>query len=236
MKILCYLLILLPAFAHAQYDLTFKDIAGKWVEKTRTDKNNDVAPFKDTLYLELREDGFMLLRHTIGGTNYGTAELKENNLTLDKETYTIESFENDILKLKQKKTTHRFMKEAEFPDAPVAKAAPAMERGVSNNYRELLPGKWSVYKKTDPGFTGKTFYLKSIEIRETKQEDQFTGVVTFHNMDSVYTSEATMKTDRYEMNIFTPNKILKTKVIKNDGNELILEHGNVNYFLKKQGK
>ena len=101
-KIFC-VLFLMPAFAYAQYDLTFKDISGKWMEVTRTDKNSDVAPFKDTLYLELRQDGYMLLRHTIGPTNFGIATLYENKLSLEKEEFVIESFENEILKLKQKK-------------------------------------------------------------------------------------------------------------------------------------
>lgn len=236
MNKIIFLLLLLPAFAVAQPTYTFNDISGKWAEQTRTDKNSDVTPFKDTLYLEIREDGFMMVRHAIGATYYGDAELVENKLSIQNDNFTIESNENNILKLKKGKYTHRFVKQTEFTDAPVTKIIPGVEKGdVLDNFEDLH-GKWSVYKKTDPNFDRKKFYIKTLDIKEKNMNNLFSGLVTFHNMDSVYTDNATVKIQNRELNILSSDKVLKITILKNDGEELILEHGSVSYFLKRFGR
>ncbi len=232
-----FLLLLLPAFAVAQpYTYTFSDISGKWVEQTRTDKNSDVTPFKDTLYIEIREDGFMMVRHAIGATYYGDAELVENKLSIQNDHFTIESNENNILKLKKGKYTHRFVKQAEFNDSPVAKVIPGVEKGQVLDNFEDLNGKWSVYKKTDPNFDRKKFYIKTLDIKEKNMKGLFSGLVTFHNMDSVYSDNATVKIQDKEISILSSDKVLKMTILKNDGEELILEHGSISYFLKRFGR
>jgi hypothetical protein len=236
MKKIFLLFLFLPLFTKAQSELSFEDISGKWVERTRTDKNSDVAPFKDTLFLEIREDGFMLVRHTIGATFYGTAELKENKLTLQRETFQIESCENGILKLKQGKVSHRFVKQEAFQDAPVAKIIPGVTEGDILHDAAAYTGKWTVYKKTDANFTGKTFYLKMLDIKTQQQDKQFSAEVTFHNMDSLYNSDARIQVQQNELSIYSDNKIIKAKILKNDGVEMILEHGSIHYYLKKLGQ
>ena len=236
MKKIFYLLLLLPAYVHAQYTYTFKDISGKWIERTRTDKNSDVAPFKDTLYLEIRENGFMMVRHTIGATFYGDAELIENTLSIQKEHFKIESNENGILKLKQGKVTHRFVKFEEFTDAPVVKMIPGAETGNILNDEKNLQGKWTVYKKTDPSFSSHTFYIKIIDIKEKIKTSTFAGLVTFHNMDSIYSSDATITIHDTEITIVCNDKIIKAQMLKNDGEEFIIKHNSVQYFMKRFGK
>ncbi len=162
MKKLLFCFFLFPVSSFAQYYYTFKDISGKWVEQTRTDKNSDVVPFKDTLYIEIREDGFMMVRHTIGATFYGDATLAENMLIIQKEKFSVEGHEDDLLKLKQGKVTHRFVKQIEFADAPVVKVIPGVERGDVLIDFENLAGKWTVYKKTDPNFKAGNFYIKTL--------------------------------------------------------------------------
>ncbi len=236
MKKLLLAILFWPFMAQAQTELTFNDISGKWVERTRTDKNSDVAPFKDTLFIEIREDGFMLVRHTIGATFYGTAELKENKLTLQRETFQIESCENGILKLKQGKVSHRFVKQEVFQDAPVAKVIPLASEGDILHDAAAYTGKWTVYKKTDPNFTGKTFYLKVLEISKDQQDKQFSAEVTFHNMDSVFNSTARIQIHLNEFSIFSDHKIIKAKILKNDGDEMILKHGSIHYYMKRLGQ
>ena len=235
-KIFYLLLLLFPSFVYAQYPYTFKDISGKWIERTRTDKNSDVAPFKDTLYLEIRENGFMLVRHTIGATFYGDAELVDNTLSIQKEQFKIESAENGILKLKQGKVTHRFVKFEEFTDAPVVKMIPGAEKGNKPNKEDNLQGKWTVYKKTDPSFSSRTFYIKILDIKEKLKPHTYAGSVTFHNMDSIYNSDAIITIQDTEITILSNDKIIKAHMLKNDGEEFIIEHNSVQYFMKRFGK
>ena len=227
------LFLLFPTFSFAQYYYSFKDISGKWVELTRTDKNSDVTPFKDTLYIEIREDGFMMVRHTIGATYYGDAELYENKLSIQKDVYNVEGNEDGVLKLKKGKFTHRFIKQEAFTPSPVQKAIPGAESGVVLTEYENLNGKWTVYKKTDPEFTSGTFYIKNMDISEMNMNNVFSAQVTFHNMDSVYSTDATIKVQNKEMQLVSTDKVLKTRMLKNDGEEMILEHGSTTYFLKR---
>lgn len=236
MKKIIIALLLLPFCTVAQHNYTFEEISGKWAEQTRTDKHSDVIPFKDTLYVEIREDGFMMVRHTIGATSYGDAELVENKLSIQREKFTIEALENDMLKLKQNKITHRFAKQKEFADAPVAKVIPGVEHGTIQTTFESLQGKWTVYKKTDPNFKSNTFYIKTLTIQEKKKNNNFVGNVTYHNMDSIFSSNANIQIQDHEMQIVSPEKVLKTVILKNNGEECILQHGSVNYFMKRAEK
>ncbi|MBK8143592.1 MAG: hypothetical protein IPK62_00680 [Bacteroidetes bacterium] len=233
MKKLLLCLLLFPTITYAQYYYSFKDISGKWVELTRTDKNSDVTPFKDTLYIEIREDGFMMVRHTIGATYYGDAELHENKLSIQKDVYSVEGNEDGVLKLKKGKFTHRFIKQEAFNPSPVPKTIPGAESGVILTDYENLSGKWTVYKKTDPKFTHGTFYIKNMEIIEMNMNNVFSAEINFHNMDSVYSAYATIKIQDKELQIVSTDKVLKTRMVKNDGEEMILEHGSTTYFLKR---
>ncbi len=228
-----FILLCLPFAVQAQEEYTFNDLSGKWTEGTRTDKNNDVIPFKDTLFIEIRSDGFMLIRHTIGSTFYGTAELAENKLTLENETFTVEAVDRQILKLKQKKLSHRFVKVNEFNPSPVEKMSPGPESNDGDVSISALKGKWSVYKKTDPSFSSRTFYLKNFEVKEMIREKQYGGQASFHNMDSLYTHDAVIKLQDRELSIITDSRVMKAKIIKYDGEELLLEHGTATYYLKR---
>ncbi len=229
-------MLLFPSITYAQYYYSFKDISGKWVELTRTDKNSDVTPFKDTLYIEIREDGFMMVRHTIGATYYGDAELHENKLTIQKDVFSVEGVENEMLKLKKGKLTHRFVRQEKFTDAPVEKVIPGVEEGTVLSDFENLKGKWTVYKKTDPKFSSGTFYIKNFDINEMNMINVFSAEISFHNMDSLYSSDATIKILDKELQIMSTDRVLKTRIVKNDGEEMILEHASVTYFLKRFNK
>ena len=236
MKKIITLLLFFTMNVDAQSNFSFSDIAGKWIEQTRTDKRNDVIAFKDTIYMEIRDDGFMLVRHTIGATFFGDANLSENVLSLQKAKYTVENVEENMLKLKDGKILHRFTKQTEIENTPSVRIIPGVEKGMVSINPNKLFGKWTVYKKTDANFNQKTFYIKNIEIENMTGVNEYLGNITMHNMDSVYNENATMQIDETGMQIKIGGGILKHTFLKNDGDEMILTKGSVTYFLKRFGK
>lgn len=233
MRKLLFLVILFPVQLFAQYNYTFQDLSGKWIEQTRTDKKFSVIPFKDTLFIEVRETGFMMVRHTIGPTSYGDAELKEDRISIEKESFTIVSLDNDILKLKQGNITHRFLRFKEFTDSPVSYLAEEKEGDPIQTGFEKLKGKWYVYKKTDPEFDRKRFYIKKFEIKAQTKPGAYIGEATFHNMDSVYTKDVKVNVHDRDLNIIYFERAFNTHILKSDGGELELEHAGTKYYLKK---
>lgn len=228
---------LFSLISDAQTDYTFEDIAGKWVELTRTDRDAQVIPFKDTMFIEIRNTGFFLIRKHMGATMYGEAELQENVLTFRKEKFTIEKKEGKLLKLKKGNQIHRFELQDEFRDDPGSKTTPQIE---ANNKilidKENIVGKWSVYKKTDPSFDRKRFYLKILDIKEYAQNLHCIGEITMHNMDSLYFDASKIHIEKQSMKIIGEKTILNLSITKNDGEELILTDDKVTYFLKRFGR
>lgn len=229
--------ILYSLLLEAQTDYTFGDIAGKWVELTRTDRDAQVIPFKDTMFIEIRSTGFFLIRKHMGATMYGEAELQENVLTFRKEKFIIEKKDGNLLKLKKGNQIHRFELQDEFRDDPGTKLTPQIEfnNKILINKENIL-GKWSVYKKTDPSFDRKRFYLKTLDIKEYAQNLQCIGEITMHNMDSLYYDASKINIETKSMKIIGEKTKLNLNITKNDGEEMILTDDKVTYFLKRFGK
>ena len=234
MKKLIIFFSLLPTFSLAQ--ITFKDVDGKWQEEYRTEKKGKEIDFKDTLRMEIRTDGFMMVRHSIGATIIGEAEITENKITLQNEQFKIIDHSRKKLVFENAEGQHHFRKADEFDASPVKKVIPGLEEGEKDIRIQTLKGKWTIYKKTDPNFTSSTFYLKSIDFREDKGNGTYTGLVTFNNSDSVYNTEAFIYIKGNDFIISSDDETFKAKVMKSDGSELILQNGSINYFLKQFGK
>ncbi len=232
-KLFLYGILFIPSIAFAQY--SFKDLSGKWVEQTRTDKHQDVVPFKDTLYIEIREDGFMMVRHTFGATVYGNATLNALEISIEKEKFSIETVSNDMLKLKQDKRMHRFSKQIEFQDAPVTKLIPGIETGEIVSDIHQLNGKWHCYKKTDPAFDKAKLYIKQIEIVD-QLLNSMNSTVTFQNMDTVYSADMMIELKDKKMILHGDGQLLKLNMLKSDKDEMILQDEGVSYFLKRGPK
>ncbi len=229
-KIFLFSILFVPFLGWAQY--SFRDLSGKWVEQTRTDKHQEVIPFKDTLYIEIREDGFMMVRHTIGATTLGDATLIDNEISVEKEKFMIETVGKDILKLKQDKRTHRFIKQQEFQDAPVTKVIPGIETGNGSIELNQLNGKWNCYKKTDPSFNNTKFYIKQLEIYDQLLHSMNVDV-TFQNMDTAYKAEMKIQLNQRKMILQGEGIYKALTIVKADNEEMILQDGSVHYFLKR---
>lgn len=225
--------MLLPFSLFSQ--ISFSDIDGKWQEEKRLKKKKEI-PFTDTLRLEIRKDGFMLIRHTIGPTYTGEAELAGKKLKLEKEKFEVVDYSRKSLSLKDDDGTHVFRKADEFSASPIQKVIPGREEGEKDIAIATLKGKWTAYKKTDPKFDKNKFYLKAIQFNEDKGGGTYKGIVTFNTMDSVYNTDAFIYVKGTDFIISSDNETFKAKVLKSDGEELLLEEGSVTYFLKQFGK
>jgi len=233
MKILITL-FLLPFFCEAQTDI--KQLQGKWQESFRTAKKNKKIDFTDTLRMEIRPDGFMMLRHTKGATITGQGEIRNGSLYLENTEYEIVEFANDKLVLHDNSGNHHFNRMAEFTNSPVTKVIPGVERGRKDISLKTIKGKWSCYKKTDPDFSTGKFYIKSLEFKEDKGDGLYTGTAAFNNSDSVYSNDVLITVAGKEMIISSGKETIKAEVLKSDGEEMILQSGTINYFLKQFGK
>ena len=111
-----------------------------------------------------------------------------------------------------------------------------MEEGKKDISLSTLKGKWTIYKKTDPQFNHTKFYLKSIDFKEDKGNGTYLAGVTFNNSDSVYVTDAFVYIKGTDFIISSDDETFKAKVLKSDGNELLLENGSIHYFLKQFGK
>lgn len=234
MKKIFFLFVFLPIVVFCQEDFTFKDISGKWLEASRTDKNNTVIQFQDTIYVEIREDEFMLVRPKIGKTYFGDAEIKDNKIYLQNEQFQIESAEKNILKLKHGKYTHRFVRFEQTPDMPAQRISHQDDKPneIKTTTKSLI-GKWTVYKKTDEQFSVKKYYFKILDIQEVNLDNLLSGSLTLHNMDKQKTTPFTIFVQGVEMNMTVGEDMYKIQLLRNNGNEMIFRIGSATYYLKR---
>ncbi|MBK7764272.1 MAG: hypothetical protein IPI46_13160 [Bacteroidetes bacterium] len=233
MKTFLILLILFPTILQAQSKLS--DLQGKWQEEKRLNKREKEIEFTDTIRIEFQTSGFAMIRRSGGGTFTGEAELKQENLSIDHQKFEIEELTKNALVLSDKQGLHHLKRMDEFTMSPVKRVLPGVEEGKRDFSFKSVQGKWTCYKKTDPDFKGTTFYIKSIDIKEEKPRGTFLGTASFNNSDSVYTTDAKIIFDGNVCSITSAEQVVKAKVLKSDGEEMILESGTVNYFLKRLG-
>ncbi|MBL7773141.1 MAG: hypothetical protein JNM95_09780 [Chitinophagaceae bacterium] len=234
MKRLLLCLLILPLWGNAQ--LSFQDINGKWQETKRYKNKKKEKGFTDTMRVEIKE-GFVLIRYDRGATLiHHEVIIEGNKLKFEKGSVEVVDHSRNKLVLHDKAGTHHFEKTKEFDNAPVPRIIPGREEGEKNVKLQTLQGKWTAYKKTDPEFTTAKFYLKSIQFTEDKGNGTYAAQVTFNNTDSVYTTDAFVYVKGTDFIISSDAETFKAKVLKSDGEELILEHGSITYFMKQFGK
>lgn len=234
MKSILIVFLLVPLSIFSQ--TSFKDINGKWQEESRTKKKGKEIKFSDTLRIEIRQDGFMMIRHTEGATITGQAELKGTKIVLDDIRFNLVESDKTTLVLNDEDGDHHFKKIDEFSNSPVIKKIPGVEEGKKDIAISTIKGKWTCYKKTDPEFSQSKFYLKNIDFREDKGNGIYVGSVTFNNSDSVYSTEANIIVKDHDFEISSEHESVKATVLKSDGVEMILQNGSIHYFLKQFGK
>ena len=226
--------MLLPLFGRAQNELL--SLSGKWQEEIRTTKKNQSLQWKDSLRLEIRSDGFMMVRHDMGATLTGEAECNGATLHLGKISFTIEEIKPDQLILSDGDGKHQFKRIPEFSNAPVKRLVPGIEQGKREINFAILKGKWTCYKKTDPDFNRAKFYLKSIDFTQDTKPQEWAATAAFNNNDSVYSKNVVVQIKGHNLIIQCQDQSLMLDILKSDGEELILQAGNIYYFLKQFSK
>jgi hypothetical protein len=211
-------------------------IASKWQELKRVDKRNNEISFTDTMRMEIRADGFMMLRYDNGPTITGEVEWKKDELFLEEITFQVLHYDNSTLELKSKNYTHTLTKSVEFQSRPVVKIIPGVEHGLVDLAMKTMQGKWTCYKKTDPLFDRTKFYIKSLDVKEWKASDSIRAEIVYQSNDSIYSYNATLQIKGNNVIVVNQKNEHKLEALKSDGEELILKDGNIHYFMKQFGR
>lgn len=227
------LCLLAPLMSLAQ--IQFNQISGKWQEFKRAKEDKQATNFSDTMRVEIKDE-FVLVRYNLGPTLIQHATLDGKTLQLEKETWQVIDFSPHTLVIQDKNWIHYFSKAIEFAPSPVTKKIPGREEGVVQLQSNMLLGKWTCYKKTDPAFEKEKFYIKFLHLKEDKGQGLFNGTLTSQSMDSVILQPMIMQVEDNELVLKVNKEEHRYHVIKSDGEELILEQDQVTYFLKQFGK
>ncbi len=214
------------------------ELSGKWEEKMRLKKKKELE-FQDTLRLEIRTDGFMMMRYNIGPTLLGEAYRKENSVYFKNRVLEVLELENGTLKLRDDDGTHVFNRVEEFNHSPVDKKIPQVESGKQyTRHQEELVGKWTCYKKTDPKYDKQRFYIKTLNLKQKLNEKEYVGTITLQNMDSVFTSDCRLNVDKKTVRIQVQadgrTMVMETEMLLE--NEWVLVEDQATYYLKMLGK
>lgn len=242
MRIRILLLCLIPFCSLAQDEKpenpNLTELSGKWEEKMRLKKKKELE-FQDTLRLEIRTDGFMMMRYNIGPTLMGEAYRKGNSVYFKNRVLEVVEQTKGTLKLRDDDGTHIFTQVDEFNQSPVDKKMPQVESGrLYTRHQEELVGKWTCYKKTDPSYDKQRFYIKTLNLKEKRNEKEYSGTITLQNMDSVFTSDCRMFLDKKSVRIHVDadgrDMLLQTEMLLE--NEWVLVEDKATYYLKMLGK
>ncbi|HNF72483.1 MAG TPA: hypothetical protein PLP34_08715 [Chitinophagaceae bacterium] len=234
MKILLPMLLLFSTTSFSQTSLV--SLSGKWKEDQRTTRKGMQLEFDDTLHLEIQTSGFLMLRYPGSETFTSACTLKEDYIQAGKLKFTFDETNGSVLWFQDKDGRHRFQKitESSFTTAP--RILPGVEKGNTLFDYASVHGRWSCYKKTDPAYRSSTFYIRSLDFKTRVESGSYQGEATFNNADSVFTVPAILQFNQGELQVESAGGLVKARVLKSDGEEMILEQGSVHYFLKRFGK
>jgi len=237
MKKVLLLLMLLPASVWGQVEPNpeniLTDVAGKWEEAERLKKKKSIE-FTDTLRMEIREDSYMMMRYHLGPTLLGNALRKKDEIVFKNRTLEIESVSNNEFRFSDDAGIHVMKKVTEFSEAPISKKIPELENEKKSGiYQQEMLGKWTCYKKTDPEYTPAKFYVKNLQVKQKIENNLYTGTITMHNADSVYTNDCTIEIEKKQVKIRISGgamMMLETEMLLD--NEWVLLDNKTRYYLK----
>ncbi|MBL7765769.1 MAG: hypothetical protein JNJ58_06740 [Chitinophagaceae bacterium] len=234
MKMIFLFLLLFPLGLHAQF--SFDQLAGKWEETHRTNKKKKVIETKDVVRFQFRPDGYTVVRHQIGPTYMGDAQLNKEILILKSYRFDIVSLEDKHLVIREDDVIYHLQKVEEFANAPVVRVKPEDQQKLKPISNQSLAGKWTCYKKTDGQFSKQRFYLKVLNLKTGSKTNEYYGTMTRHNMDSVYSADVLIEVVNQVLQIKegTQTRNLNIQMLL-DG-EMVLEEESATYYLKQLGK
>lgn len=207
---------------------------GKWQEYERTFKKQSGAyiNFTDTMQLQFMEDSMVRVWFN-DGRYFNEPYYFERKTMLVGEKYVFKRFlvDEKELSLRNGNEWHHFKRVNKLKQGAIKKRRPGAERGNVDARANVLVGKWSSYKKEDPAFTGRTFYLRQLEIKELTDGGAYKAEVIYANMADEKRGEGTVTINEKQLTIRTEDKTETYEIMKLEGSEMTLtKEGAILYF------
>ncbi|MBS1644014.1 MAG: hypothetical protein JST36_03175 [Bacteroidetes bacterium] len=212
------------------------DLTGDWREMTRSYPNRSNVAFDDTTFFHFLIGNEYTTQRKNHFMYRGTYKVYDGQLDIGMRLYQIFTVSKDEIVLKDEMGTYQFHRYQIPKQTEGASNVAGGNRGnisAGNIVQEQLPGRWEVYKRTSSETLPDIDYTTIIRVMELKQEQEGLagGVESAKDMNGAPSwkvvgyqdgiIECKGKTDR------------KLKVLRCEGNELILQEGSLTYFFKK---
>lgn len=208
--------------------------AGKWQEYKRTEGKKRKAreiELENIIMIEFMADSTGRLWYEDGKFCMGPIEIDEKGFHIDRELFDFYEINENEVNLGRNNIVHHFHRVDQFTAmGPIRKVIPDVEEGPISASKRT--GKWSAYKKTDPQFKRTNFYLRDLEILEPAVDGKYPVKLSYASQSDVEKTEAIMHVEKDKMYFLIENRPIELRILKWENNELILQDGDIHYYLK----
>lgn len=222
---------------------TDRSIVGFWQEYKRTIHKKRMAEtpleFNDTLKVVFREDSttrFYDLHSRISG---GRFAYKHGLYHLGNgQSFSTIKRLGDTLKLGKDNRYSYLRKVPGFYTVPVALERTDIIDVAENDELDklFLQGEWKVYKKEGRNYSNAKVYLYSMKISDKLDANSYSVKMYYSRGSKTYPSKGSIAVSNSELRFETSDYKRTFTIITAKGAELILEQGEVVYYLKNLSK
>ena len=231
-----YILLFTVCSQAALAQVSFEQLKGKWKEVSRIKAGKgESIEFADSMRIEFMDSGYTMLRFDNGPTLIGESELVKDKLKLKELEYMVKSVEQHQMILSEKGIQHQFSRVTQFIPTPVQKVIPNATQGEVNLEFASVQGKWTCYRKTDPGFNKVKMYIKQLDIKEQLQQG-YSAQLSLHNMDTLWYSDVLLTIDGKQFKVKGQDVNMTLTILKADAEELVAVDDKITYYFKRFGK
>jgi hypothetical protein len=241
------LLCIASNFAHAQFNpmaeqqvaptpTTNNILTGKWQEYKRTEgkrKNLKEIALDDPLQLEFMPDSSVRIWMNDGRFFVEYYEFDRAGFHFG-DRYHFSFFEvNDTeMNLGDGNVKRLFKRVDKLAQGAIEKKMPGIERGDVQTDANFLIGKWSAYKKVDPNYSAKNYYLKDLKILEQSPNGDYAIGTYYSNIVESKSYDGTMQVQDNKLIIKVNDEVEEYQILKAEGAEITLSRNGYTLFLK----
>jgi len=209
---------------------------GKWQEYERTYKKRggDFADFQDTMQLQFMPDSTVRIWYSDGRYFNELYRFGRKGIRFgEKFSYDKHWLSENELILKGDNDFQHFKRVNNLKQGAIKKVIPGAEKGNVNLNPSHLRGVWSSYKKEDKAFSGKKYYMKTLEILEDDGRDNYKIKLSMANRADIQSFDGTMSVDQRSMRLQLKEETYVYEILKLENNEMILRRDGAIIYLKE---
>ncbi len=235
MRPLIFFLLFSSAALHAKTNLT-----GHWKEVGRQTASGDRVEFADTMRIHFLVGNEYTWSRPMGFIYRGTYKLTEKSLDMGARFYTVMRMASDRMVLSDKDGTYEFTRyedRSHQTDNTSASSTDRQQRSSTDGRAprdiDVLKGRWEVFKRTASSTQASIDYTRQIKALEVKENAGGTQALLYSATDPQTTPSWYI--ERYKDGVLycKGKDARQIRIIQFEDGELILEEGDVTYFLKK---